>query len=355
MSGDTTDNFRKQVQAEAKEALLKHNYGSVDISMRLGKSLLGLNIAENFDSVLVSYPNTPILNSWVSDAEKFNKDISNIEFTTHLSLVKKDLSKYKLLIIDEGQLMSVNQYNYVLANLPEKVYMLTGTIPNSGDKKSIINKYFPIRYTKKLSETTGITNKDYTITVHLLEPDKKNNIKLKSGKMWSESSKIKFFDNKYTETNDFRFMIQLIQVIAYSKTKLNYFKKLADSLERCILFVETMKQCKELKFPTYHTKESKSLQNLEDFIAGKIDKLSSISQLQSGITIPNVNKCIILHSYSSNAKSQQKIGRILNINGEEKAEVHILALKGTRDEKWVMNALQDFDKSKIIYKYVDKI
>ena len=67
---------------------------------------------------------------------------------------------------------------------------------------------------------------------------------------------------------------------------------------------------------------------------------------------PDLNKCVILHCYSSNNKASQKLGRCLNYVEGENAEVHIICLKGTRDEQWVASGLAEFDKTKIIYENV---
>ena len=68
-------NFREQVQKEASETLLKFDCGTANVAMRLGKTVLGLKIASNFNKVLVSYPIDGIKKGWISDAEEFEFDI----------------------------------------------------------------------------------------------------------------------------------------------------------------------------------------------------------------------------------------------------------------------------------------
>lgn len=43
--------FREQIQKEAVNELLKHNSGTANIAMRLGKTFVGLKIASNFKKV----------------------------------------------------------------------------------------------------------------------------------------------------------------------------------------------------------------------------------------------------------------------------------------------------------------
>ena len=56
-----------------------------------------------------------------------------------------------------------------------------------------------------------------------------------------------------------------------------------------------------------------------------------------------------MHSYGNERKSSQRIGRLLRLNPDDCATIHILCYKGTVDEKWVTAALKDFDSSKIIW------
>jgi hypothetical protein len=56
-----------------------------------------------------------------------------------------------------------------------------------------------------------------------------------------------------------------------------------------------------------------------------------------------------MHAYGNERKSAQRIGRLLRLNPDETATCHILCYKDTVDEKWVKNALSEFDSSKIKY------
>jgi hypothetical protein len=129
---------------------------------------------------------------------------------------------------------------------------------------------------------------------------------------------------------------------------MEYMKKLSNKIDRGLFFVETAKQCEALGFPSYHSKESNSEQNLVDFKAGVINKLGTINQLQAGITFQDLNEVVILHCYSSNNKAAQKLARALNYVENQTATIHIIGLKNTRDEQWIQSGLKDFDNSKII-------
>lgn len=346
-----TNEFREKIQEEAESTLLSFKRATANITMRLGKTKIGLNIASKFKKVIVSYPNISILDSWKKDAETFRINIDHITFTTHRSLKKHNLQEYDCLIIDEIHDLSENQWMDLQSDIPNKLYGLTGTPPIKGEKAEYLNRLCPVKYVKKLEDTTGITNKDYEIRIHLLKPSTKRDLQLKSGKLWSEANKIQFFDNLYEEKRTLTVMLQLINSIKTSRTKFSYLRKLIAQKRRCIVFVENTEQCKETNLLSYHSKEKDSEKNLDDFQNNRINKLVTINQLRQGTTFHDLQSCIILHSYASNNRTSQKIGRCLNYVEGEKAIIDIICLKGTRDEMWTKQALVDFDNNKI--KYID--
>ncbi len=341
--------MRKEIQDKAVEVALANKSGTLALAVRTGKTLVGLRIASNFKKVLVSYPNISIKNSWLTDAEKFNIPIENITFTTHLSLNKCNLDDFDVVILDEIDQVSEAQITFITDSCPKRLYGLSGTPAISGVKKVFMDVYCPIIYEVKLDETVGTLQKDYEIIVHLLEPNTEKNIKLSNGGYWSEKAKIEFWDRKYQNSRNFMDMLKLIQSIQNSTTKLNYLKKLSNKIDRCLIFLETQKQCDDFGEVVYHSKEKKSEANLELFQAGFVDKLVCCKQLSSGITFKSLNEVIILHAYASNNKTHQRLARCLNYVEGEKATIHVIGLKGTRDEIWISKGLAEFDQSKIKY------
>jgi superfamily II DNA or RNA helicase len=68
------------------------------------------------------------------------------------------------------------------------------------------------------------------------------------------------------------------------------------------------------------------------------------------VNIPDLKQGIIMHAYGNERKSSQRIGRLLRLNPDDTAIVHILCYVDTVDEKWVRDALENFDQSKIMWK-----
>ncbi len=149
-------------------------------------------------------------------------------------------------------------------------------------------------------------------------------------------------------------MILRMKALMEYPTKEKYAKLLFDSIEsKCILFANTQAQADKLCNHSYHSNNPKSEENLLKFKDGEITKLSTVLQLNEGVNIPNLRQGIIMHAYGNERKASQRIGRLLRLNPEEKAIVHVLCYKDTVDEKWVKDALEGFDQTKIMWKNFD--
>ena len=71
--------------------------------------------------------------------------------------------------------------------------------------------------------------------------------------------------------------------------------------------------------------------------------------LNEGVNIPDLKECIILHAYANERKASQRIGRMLRLNPNDVATIHILMFSNSIDETWVKRALENLDPTKIFY------
>jgi hypothetical protein len=83
--------------------------------------------------------------------------------------------------------------------------------------------------------------------------------------------------------------------------------------------------------------------------AGDIQCLACVAQLSQGISIPNPWMGIIWYTFGNERKSAQRIGRLLRLNPDQKATVHLLLYQDMVDKQWVAQALDAFDPTKISY------
>ncbi len=340
--------MREEIQKEGHRHL--KNGGTIVMPMRSGKTLVGLRTATEFQTPLVLYPNKNIKSAWLGDSQKFGIDISKVTFSTFRSLNKIDFDKHDCVIVDEIDQLSIANWHDLLSKCKmSKLRGMTATPPRKSSLKGkYLSAYCSIVYEVPFEETTGVLNKDYEITVHLSKMSKTKDIPLKNGGFWSEEDKIKYFGRKSTES--FQFMLRLIQSISGSKTKWNKLVELVQEPGKCLIFVETKKQADSLGLPVYYSGNKKSEQNLDDFNSDKIDKLVTINQLNAGQTFQNLERGILLHTYASHNKAQQRIGRILNFIPNVKAKLDIICLDDCHDIVWTQKGLQNFNQAKIIWK-----
>lgn len=360
-------NKREKIQQDALDIAVKYKRCGLAISMGVGKTLIGLKYIQYFQEknmwklrVLVVAPKLSIFESWIDDAKKFNIATDNIEFTTYLSLNKKEPGEYDIVILDECHSLKDSHEDF-LSLYKGRILGLTGTPPKweDSEKGRLVKKYCHISYRYITDEAVDdeILN-DYQIIVHYLLLDGARNIKMKSksGKDWwtSEAHSYNYWSTRVDEaasakSKQIASILRMKQIQEY-KSKEFYAKKLLNNIEqKCILFANTQDQADRLCKHSYHSSNPDSENNLELFNKGEIKKLSCVLQLSEGVNIANLETGIIMHSYGNERKSAQRIGRMLRLSPDKVATIHILCYKNTIDEKWVKDAISIFDSSKIKY------
>lgn len=360
---------KDDVQAEALAALNLKTRAGIGVSMGVGKTLIGLKHLNSLSllygsntKALVVAPKKSIWKSWADEIVKHNMSWlqNSIEYTTYLSLCKKDLSKYDVIYLDECHNL-LESHSPCLSQFTGTIIGLTGTPPKfaASEKGKMVSTYCPIVYEYLVDDAVGdgILN-DYQIIVHRLPLGKAKNMMVGSKyKKWPSSeidSYIYWCDRIDRSTHIQETMmlrIQRMKAMMEYPSKEVYAKKLFQSIdEKCILFTNTQKQADSMCRHSYHSTNPDSEENLLKFKAGIIPKLSAVLQLSEGVNVPNLKQGIIMHAYGNERKSSQRIGRMLRLNPDEKATVHVLCYKNTIDETWAKAALSAFDQSKIIYK-----
>jgi superfamily II DNA or RNA helicase len=360
---------REQVQQDALEIAFKYKRCGLGISMGVGKTLIGLKYIQNFQGlekkvrVLIVAPKLSIFDSWKSDAEKFNIDISNVEFTTYLSLHKYNPHDFDIVVLDECHSLLYPHQTF-LEMFTGRVLGLTGTPPRyaNSEKGIMVSKFCPIFY-KYITDDAIEDNilNDYRIIIHKMSLSNKNTIavKLKDKEFYTSEAKnygywTQRIMDSFSKKQEQIASIMRMKALMGFKTKEDYTKKLLDGIEeKCIVFCNTQDQADNMCKYSVHSKNINAEENLQMFKEGQIEKLSCVLQLNEGINIPNLKAGIIMHAYGNERKSSQRIGRLLRLNPDDKATIHILCYKDTVDERWVTEALKDLDQSKIKYFDVD--
>ena len=359
---------KDSVQELALTEIAKHNRCSVGISMGVGKTRIGIkHLQKNyhpFIKALVVIPKLSIKDSWIAELGKMGleKLEPHLEFTTYLSINKKQPQDYDVVYLDECHSL-LESHETFLKQFRGKILGLTGTPPvkKTSEKYRMMAKYCPVVYKFSVDEATDqkILN-DYRIVVHRINLSKLQTYKKKSkkGGFWytSEVNDYDYLTRNCIDANtpkqrQFTSIMRMRAMMDYS-TKEQYLKNLLKTItSKCIVFANTQEQADRICQHSYHSNNSKSAENLQLFKDGRITQLSCVLQLNEGVTIPNLQTGIIMHAYGNERKSAQRIGRLLRLNPTQIATCHILCYKNTVDEKWVEKALETFDKEKI--KFID--
>lgn len=355
---------KDQVQEGAIKATDGRQKCSVVLGTGVGKTLVGLTHIENNTTplmkVLVVAPKKAIFQSWKDDAIKFGKEelLGRMVFTTYLSLNKHKPTDYDVVYLDEMHSL-LDSHRGFLQLYKGKILGLTGTPPKRSfsEKGKLVQEFCPVVFTFKADDAVenGILN-DYQIVVHQLSLSNEKVYEAKmSNKTYftAETSNYTYWSRRLDIGSGNMHMLRVMRMKALMEypSKERYTKKLMESIStKCIIFANTQAQADMLCLHSYHSKNPESEENLRMFKAGEITKLSTVMQLNEGVNIPNLKQGIIMHAYGNERKAAQRIGRLLRLNPDDKAIVHILCYMDTVDEKWVKEALEGFDQTKIIWK-----
>ena len=366
---------KNEIQKQALESTENKQRCGIVMGTGVGKTLVGLRHMSKTTTalmkVLVVAPKRSIFTSWKDDAIKFGMEklLDRITFSTYLSINKHDPNDYDAVYLDECHSL-LDSHRGFLQLFKGKILGLTGTPPKRTwtEKGKMVNEFCPIVFTFKADDAIGhgILN-DYKIIVHELYLSDANTYQVKTKHksfMSSESKNYAYWSTRLDTAAGNVHMLRVMRMKAMMEypSKEQYarllFADIKSKNSKCILFANTQDQADRLCQYSYHSNNVDSDNNLEMFKSGLINQLSSVMQLNEGVNIPELKQGIIMHSYGNERKSSQRIGRLLRLNPDDTAIVHILCYKNTIDEKWVKDALEEFDQSKITwidFKIQDKL
>jgi len=356
---------RDEIQKKALDATQgKHRCG-LALATGVGKTLVGLlHLEREFSplkNILVVAPKRSIIDEWKAQAVKFEKEhlLTNVTFSTYLSINKQNPADYDIVYLDECHNL-LDSHREFLDNYTGMILGLTGTPPKREDsaKGMMVSEFCPMVHTYVTDDAVEakILN-DYKIIVHelYLSNDKNVAVKTKSGTFFtSEKANYQYWCGRVENASPGK-SVQIARIMRMKAlmdypSKEKYTKKLLDSIKsKCIIFANTQEQADRICNYSYHSNNPGSADNLDQFKTGGIMKLSCVLQLSEGVNIPNLRQGIIMHAYGNERKSAQRIGRLLRLNPDETATVHILCYMDSVDEKWVKEALEGYDQSKITW------
>lgn len=382
--------IRESVQDEALQVSVVqgNKYSIKAIATGVGKSKIGIDrikqvVSENKKAnIYIVVPTQKLRDEgWKNEFKKWKATKiynSNVKRICYDSLNKIKDEVIDLLILDEIHNITPNSSEVFKNNTVVEAIGLTATPPPKyHEKTALLNKLgFVVDYILSLEEATKLRLvAPFKIKIIELELDTVNK-NIKSGNpanpfYQTEAAKYKYLDdiaeenitNKFAVLNRMRFIYDLPSKNEAAK----FITSLLPKEERSILFCsgieQTIELCSHRFFSRPTCKQTDPLDkqrrvnrilaeyrgdmDLKKFIKGTINQIACVNSLDEGHNIPKLDIAFVIQGTNSDRKMIQRIGRFLRNRLGHEALIIILCVKGTVDERWINNALQEVDKDKI--------
>ena len=379
LSGEALTKFvntvRGIVQEEAKQAVIKNNGGMVAMATGSGKSRVAVEVAKYYinsidKSLSLIVPTEKLRDeNWKEEYSKWNADYL---WTPTIRLCYASASKiqnkdFELAILDEGHNITELSSEFFSNNKVERKVLLTATPPSDPIKKEIL-KSLGIKLVYELTLDQAVRLgfvAPYKITVVSVALDNttKNipgGTKLKPF-MTTESAAYAYhckaiqqamFDKTPSGRKRHQFAILRRMQFIYkipSKTEVIKFllEKVIPQDDRSLIFCGSIEQAEAVCPNRYHSKSGDKAYNA--FKAEEINRLSCVKAINEGHNFPGVDSGIVGQLNSKEKDLVQRIGRLIRYRPGHEAHLYIVVSESTQDEKWLENAVENLDQSKIEY------
>ena len=379
LSGEELTKFvntvRGIVQEEAKQAVIKNNGGMIAMATGAGKSRVAVELAKYYinsvdKSLSLIVPTEKLRDeNWKEEYSKWNADYL---WTPTIRLCYASASKiqnkdFELAILDEGHNITELSSEFFLNNRVRRTVLLTATPPNDKGKIELLNQLgIKLVYELTLDQAVRLGFvAPYKITVITvpLDATTKNipgGTKVKPFMTteaacyayWNKRVQACFGDQTPQGKAKMKFAILgRMQFIYKIPSKTQVIKFLLDKVipedNRTIIFCGNIEQAEEVCPNYYHSKSGNV--SYDAFKAEQINRLSCVKAVDEGHNLPNVDSGIIGQLNSGEKQLIQRIGRTIRFRPGHEAHLYIVVSESTQDEKWLENAVENLDQSKIEY------
>jgi superfamily II DNA or RNA helicase len=366
---------REKVQNEAIQAVIDNNGGMVAMATGSGKSRVAVELAKYycepfFSDTALLVPTEKLRDeNWAEEFKKWNAN-SLWEETTRLcyaSASKISEKDFELAILDEGHNITELSSEFFLNNKVKRTVLLTATPPENLTKVEILIQLgIKLVYELTLDQAVRLGFvAPYKITVVTIPLDNvTKNIKggnktnpfmtteFSTYSYWTKRIQSCMSDSspqgkakmKFAILGRMQFIYKLPSKTAVIKYLLN---KVIPEDDRTIIFCGNIEQAEQVCPTFYHSKSGNVA--YDAFKAEEINRLSCVKAVNEGHNFPGVDSGIIGQLNSKEKDLVQRIGRLIRFRPGHEAHLYILVSEGTQDEKWLENAIENLDQSKIEY------
>lgn len=359
---------KTEIQDEIVEILGPNPHGIADLSPRIGKTRIGIQVIKRDKpkKILWTTPNTDLRDVDIPkefETWKAKTHLKNTKIVCWASL-ENVKGHFPLIIMDEVQYITeANSAPLFDGRITyDNILVLTGTVPKGDDKVELLNRLgLSVLHKVSIDEAqeAGLVA-DYSIKVVVGHLDSVKKIIPAGNKarpfMQTEKAAYDYLNKKImTMTYSGRpvpsFMyMQRMNFIKNSPTKEIIAKALFDTLPgRTLIFCSSIAQAERLCKYTHHSKKKDS-SDFRRFIEGKLQKLACVDSGGVGSTYRGVDNFIVVQSNSNqNGSITQKIARALVAQEGYKANIYLIGLEETVDMNWIKKSLEDFDINKVAW------
>ncbi len=366
---------REKVQNEAIQAVVNNNGGMVAMATGSGKSRVAVELAkhycEPFSSDLALLVPTEKLRdeNWLEEFCKWGASSlwNDTERLCYASASKIGGNTYHLAILDEGHNITELASEFFLDNNVERVVLLTATPPNDPVKVEILRRLgIKLVYELTLDQAvrlgfvapykiTIITVPLDNVTKNIPGGNKANPFMTTEAACygyWNKRVQACFGDQTPQGKAKMKFAILgRMQFIYKIPSKTQVIKFLLDKVipkeDRTLIFCGNIEQAEQVCPTFYHSKSSSVA--YDAFKNEEINRLSCVKAVNEGHNFPGVDSGIIGQLNSKEKDLVQRIGRLIRFRPGHKAHLYIVVSESTQDEKWLENAIENLDQSKIEY------
>ena len=370
---------REKVQHEAIQAVIDNNGGMVAMATGSGKSRVAVEVAKHYCKPHISdlallVPTEKLRDeNWKEEFEKWSAKYlwEDTVRLCYASASKLDSNGYDLAILDEGHNITELASTFFLKNDVERTVLLTATPPNDPIKVDILRR-LGIRLVYELTldqavrlgfvapyKITVITVPLDNVTKNIPGGNKKNPF------MTTEAATYAYCNRRVQQcfgdqTPQGKAKMQFailgrMQFIYKIPSKTAVIKFLLDKVipqeDRTLIFCGNIEQAEQVCPTFYHSKSSSVA--YDAFKNEEINRLSCVKAVNEGHNFPGVDSGIIGQLNSKEKDLVQRIGRLIRFRPGHEAHLYIVVSESTQDEKWLENAIENLDQSKVEYIRID--
>ena len=383
LSGEDLTKFvntvRGIVQEEAKQAVIDNGgTGMIAMATGAGKSRVAVELAKHYAAPsLFAYKEIAVIvpteklrdENWKEEFYKWGaavewSAVTGLCYASGSKIVNRD---FELAILDEGHNITELSSEFFINNNVKRTVLLTATPPSDPVKKEILKSLgINLVYELTLDQAVRLGFvAPYKITVVSVALDNttKNipgGTKLKPF-MTTESAAYAYhckaiqqamFDKTPSGRKRHQFAILRRMQFIYkipSKTEVIKFllEKVIPQDDRSLIFCGSIEQAEAVCPNRYHSKSGDKAYNA--FKAEEINRLSCVKAINEGHNFPGVDSGIVGQLNSKEKDLVQRIGRLIRYRPGHEAHLYIVVSESTQDEKWLENAVENLDQSKIEY------